>query len=530
MINKHFYLAAFFCALLNTFGSFELNAQQHAVQSDSTHTDTTSVDGFVPGSRAAILQAQFRAEKMRDSIRIAQLDSINKIYQAHLATLQDSVDAYALFKDSLFQHNAEEERRLAAIKYQAYLDSLPTQLYRDFEATQDSIDRGLIPMKRLTNTGYYRMFLPAMLYRDKAELTLKDSLNTETMQVLGSRELVSDAQKASKWTQKQLQLFYSKYPELVGKTQDEIDEIVVFEDNIQEESNQKAHVSVVDLFKPVNDPIPSPTEERAAPVIQRPNFWKKGGDGSLQFTQNYISDNWYKGGESTNLIMGTLKLFANYNDKQKVQWENLFEAKLGYNTQPSDTVHKYRVNTDLLRITSKIGLQANKRWYYTLSGEINTQFCRNYDKNSNNLKTAFLSPVNVILGLGMDYKVKKKTLTLSSQIFPLTYSMRHVNSDRVNETKFGLKEGETTMHTFGSTFKTTMSWKIASYIKLDSRLNCFSNYDHVEANWENTFNFILNKHLSTKLFVHARFDDGVKKEDTYFQLNELLSFGLNYSW
>lgn len=530
MINKHFFLLSLFCALLFTFTSTPLRAQKQSIPLDSTYVDTTATKVFLAGSTGAILQAQFRTEKVRDSIRIAKLDSINRVYKAHLLTLQDSADAYEQFKDSLIQYNDEQKKHLAAIQYQAYLDSLPTQLYRDYEATQDSIDRGLITLRRSDNTGYYRLFLPAMLYREEGHIMLKDSIRDTTIHVLKKDQLASKERLAFQWTKEQLQLFYTTHPELVKKTQDQIDKITIFKDNIQEESDQKAHASVVDLFKIVNDPIPNPTEEKAAPVIQRPNFWIRGGDGSLQFTQNYISSNWYKGGESTNLVMGTLQLFANYNDKQKVQWENLFEAKLGYNTQPSDTVHKYRVNTDLLRITSKIGLQANKRWYYTLSGEINTQFCRNYDKNSNNLKTAFLSPVNLILGLGMDYKIQEKTLTLSSEIFPLTYNLRHINSSQVDETKFGLKEGKTTMHTFGSTFKTTLSWKVVSYIKLDSRLNCFSNYDHVEANWENTFNFILNKHLSTKLFVHARFDDAVANEDSYFQLNELLSFGLNYSW
>lgn len=266
--------------------------------------------------------------------------------------------------------------------------------------------------------------------------------------------------------------------------------------------------------------------------VKKPNFWKTAGKMTLQFTQNYISGNWYKGGESTHTLVSGFTFDANYNDKQKVQFDNRFEVKLGFTTAPSDTMHSYRTNTDVIRLSSKLGVQAVKAWYYTVGLDVNTQLMRNYKANTNDLQSAFIAPLRLTVNVGMDYKKSGKNYNVSVTLSPLAYQWTYVGDRSVDETKFDVKEGHRVAQYFGSSMKATLKWTLHKNITWESRLDAFTNYEKVEASWENTFNFSISKYLSTQLFLHGRFDDGASKKKgyTYFQFKEFLSFGFQYNW
>lgn len=390
------------------------------------------------------------------------------------------------------------------------------------------------------NPIYYRLFTPVTIYRSTVSRAmnglLTDSLTTEkpqrtplAEQLLPLRFGIMEKDKAIvKEMDKALVYTYLHYPTMVKQTEDEVMNNRVFKQPAMPTHPRKQYMTDIINKQEWTDP-----DVNQHPVIRKPNFWTRTANVSLQFTQNYISSNWYKGGESNNSMLSSLDLSLNYNDQQRIQFDNRLEWKLGFITSRSDSIHKYKPNSDLLRLTSKLGLKAFSSWFYTIQAEFSTQLFSNYNTNSHDVSSSFMAPGYLKLDLGMDYKKNLKNLTFSAVISPLSYKLTYVGNDEVDVTKFGVEEGKKSKNDIGSNLQVNSKWTIIPEIVWESRLSYFTTYKRAEAEWENTFNFQLNRYLSTKLFVHARFDDGVEKDkddDSFFQLSELLSFGLSYNF
>lgn len=421
--------------------------------------------------------------------------------------------------------NMETENQAPELptQYVAAIDSLVA----DFEARQASDET-------MMNPRMIRLFGKATLYKSSVSNALKSEEAVELYASSGDQGCLALATDSRIGQQQQMEEAIDQavlnasitHPEDFAYTEEKFNENVTVVESVEKQQT-------INNIQPTI--LLSENQQNQAVGIdmkvQKPNFWITSGEASLQFTQNYVSGNWSQGGENTHTLVSWLILKANYNDKQKIQWDNTFEAKLGFTTAPSDKEHKYRTNTDMIRLTSKLLLKAVRSWNYSFQVESKTQSLRNYPANSTQYTSAFLAPLETKVGIGMDYKKSWKNFNISVNIAPLSYRWVYV-SEKFLAGRYGIKGDHRSLQEYGSNLTVNSSWQLAKNIRWTSHIDAFTSYEKMVANWENTFDFAVSKYLSTKLFMHGRFDDGVqrKKGYSYFQFKEFLQFGFSYKW
>lgn len=393
------------------------------------------------------------------------------------------------------------------------------------------------------NPYFYRMMMPGTYYNRSLHQMMDIDWQPASNESVNLIESTHDAIELTQASDQALANLYVSHPSLVQR----MESVIQSNANLREEA-KTAPVSVTPKLsdKAVAVALDTDTPDEIEVVAKKPNFWKFKGNTSFQFTQSYFSDNWYQGGENNYAGLAMVTLEANYDNKRKIQWDNKLEAQLGFQTAMSDTCHTFRVTSNLLRLTSKLGYKATKKWLYTGQMVTYTQLYPNYENNSKKVIADFTSPLYLSLSVGMDYKLNKEKFNLSVYLAPVDYNMCWVSrNDFGLRPRYGMEkrndDGEyrATYHKYGPSTTINYSMTIVKGITWTSRLYCFANiFDQktdmfVKLDWENTFNFTINKYLSSKLYVYPRFDNSntnYKRHGHYLMFKELLSLGLNYNF
>ncbi|MCD8297465.1 MAG: DUF3078 domain-containing protein [Prevotella sp.] len=387
------------------------------------------------------------------------------------------------------------------VKYREKLDSL--QRIKDSQEVNQEKD-----------ARFFRIFTPLTYYNSVASNILRLDF--------GNNDDVNNA------IDKSLMTMYVRHPEYVKATENELVEARALQQNITTPIHHKVKFTEDETFVP-NENFDTSMDI----VLRRPNFWTFTGEYYLQFLQNYISGNWYKGGESNYSMLASATLQANYNNKQKVKFENKLELKLGFQTSRGDTLHSFTTSDDLIRYTGKFSLQATKNWYYTLQAIAYTQFMRGFKSNDPIVYSDIMSPFNLNLSLGMSYNVSAfhDKLTGSVSLSPLAMNLKYVGREALI-TRNGLEDGEHTLVDYGSGCTIELTWAFSDLLKWQTRLYGYTTYSRAEIEWENTFVLQFNKYISTNIFIYPRFDDSTSRDDHhgYWQFKEYVSLGFSYSF
>lgn len=280
---------------------------------------------------------------------------------------------------------------------------------------------------------------------------------------------------------------------------------------------------------------------------------------ALQFSEAYLSPNWYQGGNNHIALLVNFLWDVQLNPvwHPNMLFQSTLSYRLGLNSVEDDQYRKYSISQDLFQYNVKFGYKALKHWYYSLTGQFKTQMLNNYKKGTVNRIASFLTPGDLNLGLGMTYSItnKKKTAQFNASIAPLSYNLRTAIDEKVNHALFNMNNGQRCQSEFGSNADITFNWNMSKIVNYKTRLFLFTDYKYGMGDWENTFNFQFSKLFSAQLFVNLRYDSStpptmIKLKDEHGQpvldengkqmerrskwsklmVKEILSIGLSYQF
>lgn len=405
---------------------------------------------------------------------------------------------------------------------QRYTDSLSAlQTYYDSTWTYKGKDLLLDPY-------YYRLFSsPTFYYSPVAQQmeNLWTPRSQTSRKFFGLDEDLNDTElERNKAINKLLADFYISYPQFIHENEQQVDNAGGLREGL--DTKIKHDVVLAEKIKPKE---PEEVVEPVRVVSHRPNFWTFRQAYSLQMQQNYISDNWYQGGDNFSNFLATINWKLNYDNKQKVLFENTLDIKLGMQSVKADSIHKWHTNTDQIRLTNKLDLRAIGKWYYSILLQSWTQMFPKYSNNSHTAYSDIFSPFETTLSVGMDYKHNKKNWNVSVHLAPFAFDYKYVARSNL-ETRY-LGKRKHFLESYGSNITISSTLKIMKELTWSSRLYYYTNYNKVQTEWENTFNFTINKYLSSKLYLYPRFDDTQKDSEgrRRIQFKQFLSLGFNMS-
>lgn len=289
------------------------------------------------------------------------------------------------------------------------------------------------------------------------------------------------------------------------------------------------------------------TPQKEAPV-EKPDYWKKGVNTQLGFSQVGVSQ-WADGGNQSLSLNSFVDAFANYSEG-KLLWENRLQMGYGFITDIDDKITKK--TDDKFQFDSKFGYNVTNHLYLSAQYVFKSQFSNGFKYDGNKIvsrESGLLSPAYTNLALGIDYK---PTNWLAVNFAPVTGGVVIVAvADSTLRDKYGnyrvLPDGtrQTMLAKFelGAQLKVDVRLKLGSSFEFSSYLTLFSNYldkpQNIRVTWDTVTDYRLNRFFTLNFRTYLLYDDKIKIADSktpdaparqMVQFKEIFSIGFTYSF
>lgn len=263
--------------------------------------------------------------------------------------------------------------------------------------------------------------------------------------------------------------------------------------------------------------------------------WVLKGVTGLNMSQTAMA-NWSAGGE--NSIAGNAYLNASLTHK-KGNWLWVTNMVLDYGLSKTKS-QGMRKSSDKIGLSTQLGYSTDNVWFYTLMGDLNTQFAKGYDyPDKEHQISNFFAPAYSNIALGMEWRPKSNYSLLLS---PVSTKMTFVTDDYLSDLgAFGVDPGDHFKIEGGAFVKARAELPVMENVNLITTVDFFTPYSkdfgNIDVNWDVLISMKINKVLSATINTTLKYDNDVKtfddngvKKGAKVQFKEVLGIGLAYNF
>lgn len=263
--------------------------------------------------------------------------------------------------------------------------------------------------------------------------------------------------------------------------------------------------------------------------------WNLKGVTGLNMSQTAVK-NWSAGGE--NALAGNIYLNGSLIRKSgNWLWTNTLALDYGLTRTDSKGVQKV---SDKIEFATELGYKATEKWYYTIMGDLKTQFYKGYNyPDKSQYISKFFAPAYSNISAGMQYRPNNNYMVYFS---PVAGKLTFVEDDYLSSIgAFGVDQGDKFKAEFGAYLKARAEKTLMENVNVISTIDFFTAYDktfgNVDINWDLMISMKINRFLSATINTTLKYDDDVRSVDDdgnprgpRVQFKEMLGIGVAYNF